>query len=97
MQNAYTHLAILKITKTGQSNYEIDITVEFTLKNQSRTYIIHPYNAITIEIYLKQYICVISTIKGDTRETIVALNCKQMYIRVYNTIVSCEHMSLYML
>src|ERR1700691_649188 len=97
MQNAYTHLAILKITKTGQSNYEIDITVEFTLKNRSRTYIIHPYSAITIEIYLKQYICVISTIKGNRQDTIAAHNCKQMYIRVYNTIVSCEHTLLYML
>ena len=50
MQNAYTYLLILKITKTGQSNYEIVITVKFTLKNQSWTYIIHPYSVITIEI-----------------------------------------------
>ena len=50
MQNAYTYLPILKITKTGQSNYEIDIKVEFTLKNWSWTYIIHPYSVITLEI-----------------------------------------------
>jgi hypothetical protein len=64
MQNVDMYLPILKITQTGLSSYQIDITIEFTLKNRSWTYIMHPCNAIFVEIYPKQFECVILTIKG---------------------------------